>query len=566
EEAGIRVQTRQGEDPAAQDVVARQLIADAFDPAPVSISRMVVSEPRTTARDGDTLDGRLVVMGSDTLQRDAPDIEERLELVEGTLPDRTAEPVQGLLHVATASAWEVGVGDTLQVTDQDVTVSGLWRPVDTADPTWFGDRLVVAGRDGTERGPLLVAPEQVGQFVAAPFIRWAVQPDTDEILPGDLAHLADAAATLQGTLRTPEVEVNGVTVDGDLAPTAATASTHLSTASALGAIPLSILVLVTLLAVSQLARLLATTREAQAGLLVARGATRVQVLVSTLVEAAVVTALGTGLGALVAWGVLHAVPAGNAQGGTVLRVAVATGAAILLVLAIVATLQVRRLSAGGTTTHLSGRSRAATALTTLVLVGGGAAVAWWQLRRTGSPLVTRDDGTHGTDLIAGAAPALLLAAAAVLAMALLGPGSRLVEALTRPGRTAAGHLASSQVSRRLSVYAVPAVLTVLAVGATTVSGLYAGTAAALRDDLTGLAAGAPIRATLVPQPVTNEPGVITPPPPDFTDVSGVERATLVWQDPNARLADVVVPMTVSRLPELARTATVPARLQDELGL
>src|SRR5690606_17814358 len=83
---------------------------------------------------------------------------------------------------------------------------------------------------------------------------------------------------------------------------------------------------------------------------------------------------------------------------------------VLLVLAAVALLQVWRLTTGGRA-DLSGRTRAATALATLVLVLGAAAVAWWQLRRTGSPLVTREDGSLGTDLVAGAAPALLLATA-----------------------------------------------------------------------------------------------------------------------------------------------------------
>src|SRR5699024_11088324 len=132
---------------------------------------------------------------------------------------------------------------------------------------------------------------------------------------------------------------------------------------------------------------------------------------------------------------------------------------------------------------LSGRARAATALATVVLVLGAAALSWWQLRRAGSPLVTRADGTLATDIVAGAAPALLLAAAAVVALALLGPLTRALELATRPSRAATGHLATAQVSRHLSVYAVPVVLTVLAVGATTLAALYAGTSAQLREDL-----------------------------------------------------------------------------------
>ncbi|AXH97018.1 ABC transporter permease [Ornithinimicrobium avium] len=555
-EAGIRVQTREGDDPAAQDSAARGLIDEAFAPAPVSVQRTVVSPPRpVTDVDGTVLKGDVVVLASEALTPDDPDVGDRVDVVEGGWPQAATDPVQGLLHAGPAAEWGVGVGDTLEVDGTPVAVAGLWRPVDPGDAYWFGDPLVATGRDGKERGPLLVPPGSVAQLVDAPFVRWTVQPDAREIQPGDLAHLSSAAESLRSTLKTPGVDVRGVTVEGDLAPTAGTAAHNLATANALGVIPLSVLALVTMLSVIQLARLLATTREAQAQLLVARGATRTQVLVSTVGESAVVTVVGSTLGALAAWAVLQAVPAGPGQGGTVVRVALLTGLAVLVVLAAVAAIQVRRLTAGGTA-DISGRTRAATALATLVLVLGAAGVSWWQLRRNGSPLVTRDDGSLGTDLVAGAAPALLLAAAAVVAMALLGPLGRLVEALTRSGRSAAGHLAAAQVARRLPVYAVPAVLTVLAVGATTLSGLYAGTSAALRDNLAAVGQGAPVRATLEAPPKVAADGQVPPAPQLPTGVTGTTSTAPVWLDETSRLGDLEVPVTMAPAGELAQTVSL----------
>lgn len=579
DEAGIRVQTRQAPDPDAQDAAARRLIDAAFAPAPVSVQRTVVSTPRPVSLDGARLEGALVALASTALEAGAEGVGERVDLVEGAWPSASAasadnaDNVEGMLHAGTAAEWGVAVGDTLDVGGTPVLVSGLWRPVDAADAFWFGDQLVAAGRDGDDRGPLVVAPGAVARLVDAPFVRWTVQPDASDIQPDDLAHLAAAAGALRTSLKTPEVEVRGVTVDGDLAPTAATAAHNLATANALGVIPLSVLALVTLLSVTQLARLLSTTREAQAQLLVARGASRAQVLVSTLAESALVTALGAGLGALAAWGALQAVPAGDGQGGTVLRVAALTGLAVLVVLSAVAVLQVWRLTTGGRA-DLSGRTRAATALATLVLVLGAAGVAWWQLSRTGSPLVTAEDGSLGTDLVAGAAPALLLAAAAVVAMTLLGPLARAVEALTRPSRAASGHLAAAQVSRRLPVYGVPAVLTVLAVGATTLSGLYAGTSATLRDNLTAVAQGAPVRATLDEPPRTVGAGVVPPPPSLPAELAGVRAATPVWVESGGRLGDLTLPVTMASVDELAQVITaddlpgvgalVPAALAGEV--
>ena len=556
EEAGIRVQTRQAEDPQAQDAAARRLVDEAFSPAPVSVQRTVVSEPRPVRLGEDGLEGRLVVLASASLTPEDPEVEDRVEVVEGTWPSPGAEPAQGMLHAGAAEDWGVQVGDTLDVGGADVEVAGLWRPVEADDAFWFGDPLVAAGRDGSDRGPLVVPPGETSRVVDAPFVRWTVQPDASRIQPHDLAHLASAAGSLRSSMKTPEVDVRGVTVDGDLAPTAGTAATNLATARALGVVPLSVLVLVTMLSVVQLARLLATTRETQHQLLLARGATGAQVLGSTVAESAVVALAGTALGGGAAWAVLQAVPAGDGQWPTVVRVALLTGAAVLAVLVAVAALQVRRLTAGGRA-DVSGRTRAATALATVVLVLGAAGVAWWQLRRHGSPLVTQEDGTLGTDLVAGAAPALLLAAAAVVAMALLGPAGRLVEALTRPGRGATGHLAAAQVSRRLPVYAVPAVLTVLAVGATTLSGLYAGTSAQLRDDLRSVAQGAPVRVVPEEPPATVEPGVVAPPPPSLRGAPGVVRSTPVWLDEGARLGDAQVALTVSPVVDLAAVATGP---------
>src|SRR5690606_35133481 len=57
-EAGIRVQTRLADDPAAQDQAARRIIGEAFDPTAVQVQRTLVSEPRPV----DGRDERLVVL------------------------------------------------------------------------------------------------------------------------------------------------------------------------------------------------------------------------------------------------------------------------------------------------------------------------------------------------------------------------------------------------------------------------------------------------------------------------------------------------------------------------
>lgn len=90
----------------------------------------------------------------------------------------------------------------------------------------------------------------------------------------------------------------------------------------------------------------------------------------------------------------------------------------------------------------------------MVIVGFTAAIAAWQLSRSGSPLVF-DGELYDVNLVAGAAPALLLAAAGVLAVGLLGPASALGAALAHLGTGLTAYLSATQVSRQIRVYAVP---------------------------------------------------------------------------------------------------------------
>lgn len=562
-ETGVQVQTRLAEEPQEQDTRARATITDAFAPAPVSIGRLVVSEPRPVSAAGSELDGDLVVMGGpDLAVGQTPD--ELVTLLDGAWPQTGGEgstdaPAQGALHVGAAQAWGVEVGDVLVVEDRAVEIAATWQPVRADDAFWFGDELTRTGVTDEEstRGPLVV-DEGLAQQVGAPFVRWPVRPESAQIQPDDLAVLAAGAENLRFDLREAEgVAVRGVQVEGDLAPTAAQASTNLATARALGVIPLSVLVLVTGLAVVQLARLLAATREPQAQLLVARGASRQQVLLTGLLESVVVAAVGTVLGAGLAWAVMQAVPGGEELLGRLVLTALTTLVGISLALAVIAALQARRLSGGEAVADRSGRARAATTIAVVVVVLAAAALSWWQLRRAGSPLTRAEDGTLGTDLVAGAAPALLLAASAVAAMALLGPLTRLLEVATRPSRTATHHLASAQVSRHLQVYAVPVVLVALAAGSTTLAALYSGTSAQLRDDLAAVSEGAELRADLVRPPAPRSASTLADPPPDLTELPEVSSAALVWVEDSARIGDVPVPLTLADTQALAAVANVP---------
>src|SRR5690606_2861303 len=75
---------------------------EAFAPAPVSVQRTVVSEPRPVRLGENGLEGRLVVLGSASLTPEDPTVDERVEAVADAWPSAGAEPVQGMLHAGPA--------------------------------------------------------------------------------------------------------------------------------------------------------------------------------------------------------------------------------------------------------------------------------------------------------------------------------------------------------------------------------------------------------------------------------------------------------------------------------
>lgn len=515
QEAAVLAQTRLADDAAAQSAAADEAIAGVFGEAAVLVQRTVRGEP-------------IGVAGSEArVVPDAGPIYEEaagaVEVVDGERPGADAVG-EGLLQADAAALLGVGVGDTLTLTrdgEYQVTVTGLWRAVDPEDPRWFADPLVSSGLLDPEAGadsdlgPLVLSEPGLLELGGRPFVRFTVLPDADGVAPADLTVLAAGAEELRSTLQdAPGVNTSGITVEGELAPTTARAALNLQTAAALNLIPLTLLLAVSLIALVQIARLLAQTRARETEVMVARGATVGQFTRWSLLESGVVTAVGAVVGTGLALLVVRAFPAGAESADRI----VVSGAVVLVVvlttLTVVAALRARAITRLAQADR-SGRLQAAAALGTILLAFAAAAFTLWQLRRYGSPLVPAEEagGRPRGDLIAGAAPTMLLLAGAVLAMALLGPATRLLEGTLRRARTMTLPLAAAQVSRRLAVYVVPVVLTVLAVGATTLSGFYAGTSAQLRQTQSELALGTDVRvlnsapAPEVAATATDTPGV-----------------------------------------------------------
>ena len=492
----VQVQTRLAADAPAQDERVRAVVADDLAGVPVEVGRSVRTEPLPllVPSSGTTDDAARAVVEADPALPDVAD-------VEGAWPAAAGETA---LHAGAAEALGVAVGDVLVVDRSasdpeaspgtELTVVGTWRPADGDDPRWFDDPLSVSGVDGSVVGPLVVTPETLDALGTAPFVRWTVVPDAARVVPADLATLAAGAGSLRADLRDDDaVAVRGLTVSGELATTATEARSMLRAASAVTLVPVALLVVVSVVALVQVARLLAQTRSGEVGLLVARGASPRQLTVVSGAEAAVTVCAGALLGGAAAVLVLGTQTAGArevavpwlvAAAGAVVGTGLVTGVAGLQARAVARLRQTDR----------SGRARSAAALGTLVLALVAAGLCLWQLLRYGSPVVVTGGETQ-VDVLAVLAPAAVLVALAILATAVLGPLGAVAERVAARGRRLTATLAARQVARRLVVVAVPVVLVVLAAGSGTLAGAYSGTTQSLRTSVAELRTGADVRVT-----------------------------------------------------------------------
>ncbi|MCK0116858.1 hypothetical protein MWU57_07410 [Isoptericola sp. S6320L] len=344
--------------------------------------------------------------------------------------------------------------------------------------------------------PLDVVRSETADGTDTPFVTWVITPDLGSLAPGDLAGLTAGGDGLRSVLREADgVAVRGVVVEGDLGERAAVVHAAQRDAGAVAAVPVALLALTALVALTQVARLLAATRQSEVEILVARGAATRQLTAAGLVEAGVVAVLAAGAGTALAVAVL--VARGASPTASVGWTGALTAASAVAVLTTVVAAQARAV-AGREAADRSGRLRQVAALGTVVAAVGLGAAGLLRLRSLGSPLVVVPDGVR-TDPLAAAAPALLLAALGVVVLALLGPAARLGAALAARGRGTTAVLAARQVARRLRVVVVGVVLLVLASGSAVLAGAYAGTSERARAEAITQQVGTDARVT-VPAP------------------------------------------------------------------
>ena len=501
----------------ADDPAIRTAVRGAFGPIPFTLYRALWSDPIE-------LPAPRGVRTVPLVQAAAPDrIRAHAVLVRGTWPAApspgaaAAAAIQAAVPVTVASALHLAPGGLLSLRDRltgarvSFRLTGTYRPVNPASPYWALDLIAVAGisvQPGfITYGPLVVAPGAFGRdHLAIGGATWLAGPATSRIAATELRPLAGRVNALQAYL-VQSPDLGGLQVSTGLPAALTGVAIKLVVARSLLTIGALELLLLAAVALTMSARTLASQREEESAVLSARGASRWQLVRLAMAEALLVTAVSAVIGALAGSRLAGLLASSGPLRSAGLRVHGIPGAlwwtvlaVLVLSTAIMLWPALRPTSAG---TGRARRSRTA-ALSSIARTGGDAALvglallAGWQLRRYSA--VSQTSGGIGIDPVLAVAPAIALAAAAVVPLRLLPVLARAADRLADRTRRLGTAMASWEISRRAIRQNAPVLLVVLAVGTCTLALAQHNSWRQSTLDQASFAAGADVRVQ-TPAPV-----------------------------------------------------------------
>ena len=430
-------------------------------------------------------------------------------LISGRWPGGPASGPGGVIPAAlpasAAALLHVTDGDMLRLKDGisghyvRFVVTGLYRPRQVSSEYWNLNDIALTGSSTasgfTTYGPLAV---QAGAF-AGPAAAlavyqgsWLAQPQTASIPADQLSTVADQVDGLRQALLNAE-QLPALTLTTSLPSVLNGTASNLDVARSLLAISAVLLALLAAAALLAVARLLAGQREGESAMLMARGATRWQLVRLTAAEAIPLCLLSAAAGG-VAGVLLARLLAGTGAAGDdwpaiAVAAAVAAGAVVIMVLPALSTVTPGTARARrGRQAAISGLTRAGADVALVLL----AVVAGWQLRHYSAVSAGRG-GNFGVDPVIVIAPALALAGGTVLALRLLPVGGKAGDRLAARGRRLTAALASWQISRQPIRQGGAALLIVLAVATGTLALAQRQSWTRSEHDQAAFGAGADVR-------------------------------------------------------------------------
>jgi FtsX-like permease family protein len=471
-----------------------------------------------------------------------PDVSAHAVLVSGTWP--TAQPaggnVQAALPATAAALLHLSTGDTLQLHDRvsnktfRFQITGVYRPVTAgvaATDYWELDNIGLSGSSTVGGfitfGPLTVQPGVFGSgTLTTDTAAWVVQTRPTLIPADQLTTVAGNVQALSAALQSPPT-LPSLLLTTSLPSVLTGAADDLAVARSLLTICGVLLALLGSAVLLAVARLLYGQREGETAMMIARGATRGQLLRLSAAEAlplAVITSVAGAAAGIWLAGVLHptsAMPFGGALlNAAEAAVAVAVGALIILLIPALSNLSPGAARARrGRQAAISTASKAGLDLGLIAL----AVLTCWQLRHY-SAVSAGTSGTFGVDPVVVLAPALALAGGTVAALRLLPLAGKAGDRLAARGRHLVTALASWQISRQPLRQGGAALLIILAVATATLTLTQRQSWTQSDHDQAAFSAGADVRVQTV-QPLTAGQAAAVTTLPGVRDVMPVANYT-----------------------------------------
>jgi len=377
------------------------------------------------------------------------------------------QAIQAALPASAAALLHVSAGDVLRLRDRitnalvSFDITGLFvarQGAGPADSYWMLSYIPANGRSAssgsTTYGPLVVGQAALGSTLTMFSATWVAQPDM-MAFHGDPNSMSASVAALADSLPNSSF-LNGSQMVSSLPSVLAGTASNLAVARLMLVISALELLVLAIAALVAVARLLATQREGETALLVARGATRSQLTWLTAAEVLPTLALVSVTGAFAGTRLAGALVTSGPLGSAGIRLAGlagiwpdALGAAVAVTAMATALLL---LAPGFTPRPGAARTRRGRQAAVAAVAQAGldialvvlAVLACWQLRHYSA---ASGGGTVGIDPVLALAPALALAAGSVATLRLLPLAARTADWLAARGRRLTAALASWRLSR-----------------------------------------------------------------------------------------------------------------------
>jgi hypothetical protein len=441
------------------------------------------------------------------------ELDSLITIRSGTAPQpANGGPIQVLVPPSLLYDIDAKIGDVVTLAPyttsedlHDYLIVGTYTVTDIDDPAWQFDRYLgsthnpntivpfTGGQVTTDGyGPLYTAQQDV-ETVPLDQVAITYTPDfTDTSLTEVNQVLSRTDGLETATIRNIGDAADSVKVSSSLGDTLGGVAGSLAVTRSSVLVTGLLLLVLAIAALTQTARLMAERRYAEQHLMVARGGSGRQLFRLGLIEAVVLGGITTAVAAPLArftYLALARTPVMQDAGMAVdpgippLTWVVAGIVGVLLIVVLVAPLMRRQ---GTFVDAEQARSRpgrrAAFQRSGLdIAVLALAALAYWQLKNYRSPVLA-GGGVAKVDPLLAAGPALALLAGALVAVRLIPPASKLLEAVAARGRKAVMPLAAWEVGRR-SARAISAILLLtLAVSIGTFAVTFLGTWHQSQDD------------------------------------------------------------------------------------